>query len=134
MTNRIRSHTIKTATKNPEVIFGRIYFGASGAVDSTPAAFSAPGFAVTKTAGETGRYTIAVQDTSLKLRSVVVTPIWPDDTAVTSGGALWGTRDIDTATEGAKDQTFEIQAVDATGADANPASGTGIFLTLFLEN
>jgi hypothetical protein len=115
------------------VLSGKVVLGASGAVSST----DCDGFSVSKTGGETGRYTVQLgvsssqPDLYAKLRGASVSIVGPDDAAMTDAKGLgYVLRDDDVATDG----TFEVQFINPeTAADAEVQDSASFFITIFLK-
>jgi hypothetical protein len=111
-------------------LYGKVTFGASGAVSSQDCL----GFTVTKTATKTGRYTVTLDDTYPKfLGCNVSTEIATDAAHTATVGLQTALRNVSVndATP-----TFEIQyiEVDGSSGDANPASGAVAYIEVILKN
>lgn len=102
----------------------------SGTIDTTSGTSYDPGFSVTKTASEAGRYTITLDRKSYRFAGGIATVIGADDTAYTTAkglDVLW--RDDDIATDG----TIELQFVRSdTAADAELENSAKVKLILFI--
>jgi len=125
----------KAAAPGPRMVSAYFTTSTSGTIGSTQAAF---GCTVTKTASETGRYTIQLVDTAAASTTAVrflggfASIIGPDDAAMTDAkGIMYVWRDDDLASDG----TIELQFVDAdSGADAELQDSAKVALTLFVAD
>jgi hypothetical protein len=108
-------------------LFGNFTIGTSGAIDSS----SCKGFSVAKTAAETGRYTVTLQNSYPYWLGCQVSVVGAADTAFGSNGYLAGLRNVSVNDS---TPTFDVQITDAAGADTNPASGYVIYLEITLQN
>lgn len=120
-----------TKTNGAIALFGQFTTTTSGTVGTT----TCDGFSVTKTATETGRYTITLGSNYNKLLYVQAQIVGPDDTAMTDAkGTQVVIRDIDVGT-GANDGTFEVQFFDSdSGADAELQDSASVQLIVWLKN
>ncbi len=132
MASRIYFPVRGSLSREVVCLTGKVVCGAGGAISST----DCDGFAVTKTAAETGRYTIQLgtsskQDVYAKFRGGVVSILGPDDAAMTDAKGLgWVWRDDDVASDG----TIELQFINPeTAADADLQDSASFYLTLFLK-
>jgi hypothetical protein len=128
MANRMYRPLVGSLTPGVVALTGSFTIGASGAVASS----SCLGFSVAKTASETGRYTITLQDTYNAFLGCQVTVEVAADTAIgATTGFISTVRNVSVA-----DSTpaFDIQLSDAAGADANPASGYIVYVVVLLKN
>lgn len=110
---------------NREIVklYGAVTIGAAGAVESV----DAKGFTVTKTAGETGRYTVALEDSYTAFRGASVSVEGAADAALTAvAGAV---RNVDVAAK-----TLDVQMVAAVGTDTDPADGDVVHIEVTLQN
>ena len=120
MTARILVPSRGRVKKGVVPLSGMFTIGSSGAVSSEDGSADC-GAAVTKTASETGRYTVTVYQAFTKLRGPTATMEGPADSAFpTTTGSDPQARNVGTT-------SFDIQfkRVD-TQADAEPASGTKV--------
>lgn len=102
--------------------------GSSGAISSS----DCKGFSIAKTSGETGRYTVTLNDKYNELKSVQVSSIGPADTALTDASGIIASLRND-AVSSAK--TFDIQfSSNVNLADANPTSGIKVLIEITLKN
>lgn len=106
-------------------LYGTMTIGATGAVSSS----SAKGFSIAKTAAETGRYTITLEDAYNAFRGCNVSVVGADDAALTV--LYGGVRNVDVSSAG---KTLDIQFVGAVGTDTNPASGDVVYIEIILQN
>lgn len=110
-------------------LYGKVTTTTSGTIGST----SCKGFAVTKTAAETGRYTVTLEDKYNEFKGCAVTIIGTADAAMTSAKGLVAfirNEDVD----GAK--TFNVQFCDPDGsaADAELEDAAVFCLEITLKN
>lgn len=114
------------ALKKTVMLRNEFTIGASGAV-SSQSSYKDSGIVVSKSASETGRYTLSINRGYGTLQGKGYSLTVADDAALTVADGNWCTfRDNDIAV-GAKDGTIELQCHRTdTGADANPTSGTKI--------
>lgn len=109
-------------------LFGKVTFGASGAVSSS----TTKGASIAKTAAETGRYTVTLEDSYIGgLLSFCGCMAIAADAAAGTDGYLVAIRNV--AVTGST-PTFDIQVTDAAGADTNPASGFVLYYEVTLKN
>lgn len=109
-------------------LFGVVTLGASGAISSQ----DCKGFTVTKTATETGRYTVTLADRYSALRSVNVMVEGSADTVYTSAKGLQALlRGVDMSAK-----VFYVQFVDrqTEPADAEVENSAKIYLEISLKN
>ena len=112
----------------------------SGTISGTTA--TGYGMKMTKTASETGRYTLQLIGSDGNAQDakgfvgVIVNLGGPDDAAMTDAKGIWQgvVRDIDIGA-GAQDGTVEIQFQDAdSGADTEVQDGALIYVTLLVRD
>jgi hypothetical protein len=122
-----------TVTHGVVHLYGKVTTTTSGTIDTT----SCDGFAVTKTATKTGRYTVqlgsaAAPNTVAELLMVNVRIKGADDTAYTDAkGISVIIRDDDVATDG----TFEIQFLrNTTNADTEIVDAMSFFIEIVVKN
>lgn len=106
-------------------LYGSVTFGATGAVSSS----DCKGFSVAKTGSETGRYTITLEDEYPEFKGCVAIVEGAADAAFSTNGQLCALRNVAMASK-----TFDVQILDAAGADTNPASGYKLWLEITLKN
>ena len=104
-------------------LYGSVTIGASGAISSQ----DCKGFSVAKTASETGRYTVTLEDRFTAFRGAQVALEGVADAALTALFA--GVRNVSMS-----GQTLDLQFVGAVGTDTNPASGNVLYIELTLQN
>lgn len=126
MANRNFKDRVKTLESEIVKLFGKLTFGATGAITD-----ASKGFSVVKTATKTGRYTVTLEDSYSEFKGCHVTMEGPDDAAATTADGYWTfVRNVDVASK-----TFDIQFVRTdTGADANPTSANIAHLEITLKN
>jgi hypothetical protein len=105
-------------------LYGKVTIGASGAISAQDCL----GFTVAKTAGETGRYTVTLNDKYFAFRGCLVTIEGVADAALTVLYA--GVRNVAVSTT----KTFDIQCVGAIATDTNPASTNVLHIEITLQN
>ena len=109
-------------------LYGEMVIGASGAVSSS----DCKGFSIAKTAGETGRYTVLLNDKYNKLKSVNVNSIGPADAALTDASGIISSLRNDAVSSS---KSFDIQfSSNVDLADANPSSGVKVLIEITLKN
>lgn len=113
----------KSLSRETITLHGSVVIGASGAISSQ----DCKGFSVVKTAAETGRYTVTLEDVYTAFLGCCVTIQGVTDAALTVLYA--GVRNVAMASK-----TFDIQCVGAVGADTNPASGNVLYISVSLQN
>ena len=102
--------------------------GASGAVSSS----DCKGFSIAKTSGETGRYTVTLNDKYNKLKSVNVNSIGPADAALTDASGIIASLRNDAVSSS---KSFDIQfSSNVDLADANPSDGIKVLIEITLKN
>lgn len=133
--NRVFRGDIKTLIPGLRLLHVSATTTTSGTISGTTA--TGYGVKMTKTASETGRYTLSLigQDgtgqTAKGLIGVIVNLVGPDDAAMTDAKGIWQgvVRDDDIASDG----TLEIQFQDAdSGADTEVQDGALIYVTLMV--
>lgn len=126
MANRDFKGQVRTLESAIVKLYGNLTFGASGAITD-----DSKGFSVAKTATETGRYTVTLEDKYSEFMGCNVTVVGPDDSAATTADGYW----TFVRNEAVASSTFDIQFVRTdTGADANPTSGNIAHLEITLKN
>lgn len=130
MADRYMKQFLATLEAGVAKLYGEVTTTTSGTVGST----SCKGFAVAKTAGETGRYTVTLQDKYNKLLHCGVVVVGSADAAYTSAKGLVSFLRNDTIAAGGK--TFDVQFCDSDGspADAELADGASFKLEITLKN
>lgn len=121
---------IKTNRREVILLTSRVVLGSSGAISSQTVEGKS-GMVITKTAAETGRYTITLTGGKrAALLWVGATVIAADDTAMTSAsGIVAAVRDDDIASDG----TFEIQFASNTNlADAEITNNLSFMITVLI--
>lgn len=108
-------------------LYGSVTFGSSGAVDSQDCL----GFSVAKTATKTGRYTVTLEDQYNRFMGCHTTLVEAADAAITATeGFIHGyVRNVAMTSK-----TFDIQLVQVSAADAEPASGNVLYIEITLGN
>lgn len=129
MANRYMKQFVATLEAGVAKLYGEVTTSTSGTIASQ----SCKGFTVSKTAGETGRYTVTLSDKYNKLLSVCVTVVGATDAAYTAADGLVSfLRNDSVASNGA---TFNVQFADpATSADAEIEDGAKFKLEITLKN
>jgi hypothetical protein len=109
-------------------LYGSVTVGSSGAISSS----SVKGFTIAKTAGETGRYTVTLNDKYNALKHVSVIVVGPADAALTdASGIIASLRNDAVATS----KTFDIQfSRNTTLADTEITSGNKFLFEITLKN
>jgi len=128
MANRLFNQFNYTLESGIVNLFGSVTIGTSGAIDAS----SCKGFSIVKTGGETGRYTVTLNDKYSELKICNVVSVGPADAALTdASGIIVSLRNI--AVDSAK--TFDIQfSRNTTLADTNPTSGIIFKIQIVLKN
>jgi len=115
-----------TAIPGLMCVGGRFTTSTSGAISGTADVW---GCTVTKTASETGRYTVTLPRPSQKLLMADVCLVGPDDAALTTTkGLIPVVRDDDIATDG----TVEIQFVTSNSGNADTEVQDGALVRFML--
>lgn len=130
MANRLFKDNAKTLEGGVVKLFGKLVTTTSGTVDTTNTA--AKGFAITKTAAETGRYTLTLEDNYTSLLGASVIIEGAADAAYTSAkGNVAFLRNVAVTTG-----TLDVQFCDADGsaADAELENGAKVYFELTLKN
>ena len=128
MANRMFREEFYSLTSNDVKLFGSVVIGSTGAISSQ----SNLGFSVAKTATETGRYTVTLEDSYNALLNCSVISLVATDAAVgATNGFIPVLRNVSVADS---TPTFDIQFTDAAGADADPASGYQFYIEITLRN
>lgn len=129
MANRLYKQFQGTLEAGVVMLFGSAVTSTSGTIASK----TGKGFTITKTAGETGRYTVTLADKYTSLLSVNVTVVGAADAAYTGSKGLGSfLRNVDVSSAG----TFDVQftTVIATPADAELPDATSFLLEVILKN
>lgn len=111
-------------------LYGKVTFGTSGAVSTDDSL----GFAVTKTATKTGRYTVTLEDTFAEfLGCNVTTQIATDNAHTATVGLVTAVRNVSVNDS---TPTFEIQFIELDGgaSDADPGNGYIAYIEITLKN
>lgn len=127
MADRLFNGKVSTLQNGIVQLYGSITIGSSGAIDSS----STKGWSVAKTAAETGRYTVTLEDSYVGFVNCQCVMEIAADAAPSTGGHLFAIRNVSVADS---TPTFDIQVLDAAGADTNPTSGFKIWVTIVLRN
>lgn len=109
-------------------LYGKVTTTTSGTIGTS----SAKGFSVTKTAAETGRYTITLADQYPEFKHCAIVVEGAADAAYTSAkGLVAFIRNVSMSTK-----TFNVQFCDADGspADAELEDGAKFYLEITLKN
>lgn len=130
MANRLMKQFMMTLEAGVSKLYGEVTTTTSGTIGSQ----SCKGFTVSKTAGETGRYTVTLADNYNKLLAVSVAVVGSADAAYTSAKGLVSFLRNDTIA--ANGTTFNVQFCDADGspADAELEDGAKFKLEVTLKN
>lgn len=119
--------------RNMAVFYHRVVLGAAGAIASQDAPADS-GIVATKTATETGRYTLQMPSKYRRLLWAQGTIIGPDDAVLgantTGYGSFVRDNDID---GGAADGTVEIQFTQTSYADAEVANNLTLLFRVEVE-
>lgn len=131
MANRLFKQFQHTLEQGVVKLFGTVVLGSSGAVSSVT---GCKGFTVAKTATETGRYTVTLQDSFNQLLNVGVNIIGAADAAYTDGkGMFMGL--LRNVSVNDSTPTFDIQFNDPdTNVDAEPADSVTLLIEITLKN
>ena len=117
-----------TLESNIVKLYGEMTIGATGAISSS----STKGFSIAKTAAETGRYTVTLQDAYPSLKNVSVVSVGPADAALTSASGIISSVRNEAVSSS---KTFDIQfSSNVDLADANPSSGIRVLVEITLKN
>jgi hypothetical protein len=109
-------------------LYGSMVIGSSGAISSS----DCKGFSIAKTSGETGRYTVTLNDKYNELKSVQVSSIGPADAALTDASGIIASLRNDAVSSS---KSFDIQfSSNVDLADANPSSGIKVLIEITLKN
>ena len=119
-------------TLEPRVVklFGKVVTSTSGTISSS----NGKGLTITKTAAETGRYTVTLADRYNVLLAASVAVVGAADAAYTTAkGLVWFLRGVDVS---GTTPVLYIQFCDADGspADAELEDGAQFYLELTLKN
>ena len=129
MADRYFKQFINTLEAGVVKLYGQVTLGAAGAIATS----NCKGFSITKTGGEAGRYTVALEDkyTGLLAASVILEGA-ADTLYTTATGLTPLLRGVSVGTN----KVLYIQFVDrATApADANPETGAKFYIELTLKN
>jgi len=131
MADRYFKDETMTLEKEIRLLYGKVTFGASGAVASE----SNKGFLVTKVGAKSGRYLLTFGnvnkvDTYYEFMNLTAIVEGPTDAAM-ADGFIPVLRNVD-VTNGCS--TIEVQLVDEAGLDADPTSGNKLNLTVHVKN
>lgn len=110
-------------------LFGTLVIGSTGAITSQ----SCKGFSVAKTASETGRYTVTLEDKYNGFLGANVTLEGAADTAFASAGLAHFVRNVAVSASVPK-LDLQISSAVATPADIDLPSGTKVYIELTLKN
>ncbi len=124
-----------TLTPGLVKLTGQVLLGASGAIATSAGAIDCEGFTIAKTGGETGRYTLTLEDKYAKFRGGSVSILGADDAAYSNtAGRDYFWRN-DNVTAGGAAKTVDLQFVDgATSADAEVPNNLTLYIELTLVN
>ena len=118
----------KVATMEKAIVklYGKLTFGASGAVTA-----DCEGFDVAVVAATDGRYTVTLEDQYPEFKGCNVTMQVADAAAVgATAGVIPVVRDVDMSSK-----SFLLQFIDPTdGSDADPTSGFIAYVEIALKN
>jgi hypothetical protein len=129
MANRLYKQFQGTLEAGVVMLYGSVVTSTSGTIASK----TGKGFTITKTASETGRYTITLADKYTSLLSVRVSVVGAADAAYTgSKGLMSFLRNVDVSSAG----TFDVQftTVVATPADAELPDAASFLIEVTLKN
>jgi len=129
MASRLFSQFQGTLERGVIKLFARVTTSTAGVVASQEAS----GLVVTKTAGEEGRYTLALQDRYVELLAAHVVVQGAADAAYTASKGLVPL--VRTVSVNAASPAILVQFADpATSADAELADGASFYVELTLKN
>jgi len=122
---QLSNFTLETAIVK---LYGEFTIGSSGAVSSS----QAQGFSIAKTATETGRYTLTLNDSYYALKGCQVSIVGPADAALTDASGIVASLRNDAV---ASSKTLDIQfSSNVDLADADPSSGIRVLVEITLKN
>ncbi len=125
---RYKQLSFLTLETNIVKLYGSVTIGSTGAISSS----STIGFSIAKTSGETGRYTVTLNDKYYALKHVGVVVVGPSDAALTDASGVIASIRNDAV---ASAKTFDIQfSSNVNLADANPTSGNKFLIEITLKN
>jgi len=128
MANRLFKSPTYTLEQSIVKLYGSVTIGSTGAISSS----STYGFSIAKTSGETGRYTVTLNDKYYALKHVGVVVVGPADAALTDASGIIASVRNDAV---ASAKTFDIQfSSNVNLADANPTSGNKFLIEITLKN
>ncbi len=128
MANRLFNQFQQSLESGIVNLYGSMTIGTSGAIDSS----STKGFTIAKTSGETGRYTVTLNDKYNELKICNVVCVGPADAALTDASGIIVSLRNDAV---ASAKTFDIQfSRNTTLADTNPTSGIIVKIEIVLKN
>ena len=113
----------------------KLYGSATTSTSGTLASTATKGFSIAKTAAETGRYTITLEDDWVKLLSASVTLVGSSDAAYTGAAGIVSILRNDTVgVSGGKTVQIQWTTAVATPADAEIENGAKMLIELTLKN
>lgn len=130
MANRTFSKDASTLEKGVVKLFGHVVTTTSGTVGSS----SCKGFSIAKTATETGRYTVTLDDYYFGLLACGVAVVGSADTVYTSAKGL--TSFLRNVAIDSSHKTFDVQFCDrqTAPADAELESAAEFYIEITLKN
>lgn len=129
MANRYFKDHIKTLEGGIIKLFGKVVTTTSGTIGSQ----SCKGFSVAKTAAETGRYTVTLEDKYQELMGLSVTVEGAADAAYTDAAGV--AHIVRGVAVGASTPLFYLQFIDPTdSSDAEVADAAEFYIEISLKN
>src|SRR5687767_3421468 len=126
MANRLMKQFTGTLEAGVVKLYGSVTTTTSGTIGST----SCKGFSVAKTATETGRYTVTLQDSYVNLLACNIVVVGSADAAYTTTAGLTPyLRNVSVTTA----KTFNIQFADVALADGELADGAKFHIEITLK-
>lgn len=131
MANRLYKQFQGTLEQGVIKLYGSVTTSTSGTIASS----TGKGLTITKTAAETGRYTVALADSYNSLLAVSVTVQGAADAAYTTGAGLQAfIRGVNVSSATAPLFYIQFCAEDGSPADAELEDGAKFFIEVTLKN